>query len=115
MAIQAEQHLLTVDASSPYFALETVTVKAKGDLVKTNYHFTGWDTVQSGGGDSYTGSGSETFIMPASNVILYAQWEVDTKYSVTYNGNGNTGGTAPVECRSNGNSSRSGKHGQRQI
>jgi len=67
------------------------------DLVKTNYHFTGWDTVQSGGGDSYTGSGSETFIMPASNVILYAQWEVDTKYSVTYNGNGNTGGTAPVE------------------
>jgi uncharacterized repeat protein (TIGR02543 family) len=84
-----------VDGSSPYYELETVTVEGKGDLVKANYGFTGWNTASGGGGTAY--APAATFPMPASNVDLYAQWEEDTKYSVTYHGNGNTGGTAPVD------------------
>ena len=33
--------------------------------------------------------------MPAVNIVLYAQWT--PAYTVTYNGNGNTGGTVPVD------------------
>jgi uncharacterized repeat protein (TIGR02543 family) len=35
--------------------------------------------------------------MPASDVTFYAQWEEIPTYNVTYDGNGNTGGTAPVD------------------
>jgi uncharacterized repeat protein (TIGR02543 family) len=85
-----------VDASSPYYAGETVTVKGPGDLAKENHTFTGWNSEADGSGTAY----GSTFTMPAANVILYAQWTEDAKYTVTYNGNGNTGGTAPVDASS---------------
>jgi hypothetical protein len=36
--------------------------------------------------------------MGAANVTLFAQWTAVPTYTVTYNGNGNTGGTAPVDA-----------------
>ena len=58
------------DTLSPYYAGVTVTVLDQGSMVKTNYHFTGW---KNGGGTDY--DPTDTFTMPAANVVLYAQWE----------------------------------------
>ena len=55
-------------------------------MAKANYHFTGW---KNGGGTAY--APGDKFNMPTSDVVLYAQWEEDTKYSVTYDANGGTG------------------------
>ena len=84
-----------VDGSSPYYAGVEVTVLAQGTMVKANYGFTGWNTESDGTGTAY--APAATFDMPASNVTLYAQWSEDTKYTVTYHGNGSTGGTVPVD------------------
>ena len=78
-----------------YNITDTVTVLGNtGSLVKTGYTFAGWNTAANGSGISY--SGGDTFAMGSSNVTLYAQWTEKT-YSVTYDGNGNTGGTVPVD------------------
>ena len=67
-----------VDPSSPYESGATVTVLGNtGDLTRindggTSYYFTGWNTKTDGSGSAQA-EGS-TFIMGASNVILYAQW-----------------------------------------
>jgi uncharacterized repeat protein (TIGR02543 family) len=69
-------------------------------LALTGYTFAGWCSTDNATdptgctGTSY--SAADTFTMPASNVTLYAQWTADT-YTVTYSGNGSTGGTAPVD------------------
>jgi uncharacterized repeat protein (TIGR02543 family) len=60
------------DGSSPYFEGVEVTVLDENDMVKTNYHFTGW---KNGGGTDY--AAGDKFNMPPSNVILYAQWVAD--------------------------------------
>ena len=39
---------------------------------------------------------ARTFIMGSANVTLYAVW-VEKLYKITYFGNGNTGGTVPVD------------------
>ena len=61
------------DGSSPYYAGVEVTVLGQGTMLKTNYTFTGWNTAALGGGTAYAPGAK--FNMPASNVILYAQWE----------------------------------------
>jgi uncharacterized protein (TIGR02145 family)/uncharacterized repeat protein (TIGR02543 family) len=77
----------------------SVTVKANtGNLVKTSYTFAGWNTAADGSGTSY--SGAATFTMGTANVTLYAKWTQNPTYTVTYNGNGNTGGTAPADANS---------------
>ena len=83
------------DPSSPYLAGATVTVLGNtGSLVKTGYTFAGWNTQADGLGTSY--SPAVTFAIGAANVTLYAEWTINS-YSVTYDGNGNTGGTAPTD------------------
>ena len=84
-----------VDAISPYLSDATVTVLGNtGSLVKTGYTFNGWNTAADGGGASY--APAATFAMGSSNVILYAQWTAND-YTVTYNGNTNTGGSVPTD------------------
>ncbi len=67
-----------VDPSSPYEYGATVTVLGNtGDLTRindggTSYRFTDWN-IKADGSGAYYMEGS-TFIMGASNVILYAQW-----------------------------------------
>ena len=86
-----------VDGSSPYNAGSTVTVLGNsGSLAKTGFTFAGWNTAANGTGTSY--SPTTTFTINA-NATLYAQWLSDapTTYTVTYFGNTNTSGTAPVD------------------
>jgi uncharacterized repeat protein (TIGR02543 family) len=66
-----------------------------GTLLKTGFEFYGWNTAANGSGTAYPVT-SNGFTMPASNVTLYAQWvNTSTNYTLTYNGNGSTGGSVP--------------------
>lgn len=64
---------------------------------REGYTFTGWKT-ESSSGTSYEPEGTITGI--SSNITLYAQWSLGTLYSVTYNGNGATSGSVPVDLSS---------------
>ncbi len=66
-----------------------------GNLVKAGYSFSGWNWLPDGSGTTYTQA--QTFTMGSANVILYARWTANPTYTVTYNGNGNTGGSVPVD------------------
>ena len=86
-----------VDGLSPYNPGSTVTILGNtGSLVRISpYVFSGWNTAANGSGTSY--SPTNTFIINA-NTSLYAQWiDVQPTYTLTYDGNGNTGGTPPVD------------------
>ena len=81
--------------ATAYSSGATVTVKGNtGSLVKTGYAFGGWNTQADGNGTNYA-AGSGTFSISA-NTTLYAKW--NPTYTVTYNGNGNTGGSAPTDA-----------------
>lgn len=81
--------------SSEYKAGASVTVSGPGTMTRSGYTFAGWNTVANGSGTAYMGG--VTLVMPAANVTLYAQWTTNPTYKVTYYGNGNTGGTVPVD------------------
>ncbi|MHC0037605.1 InlB B-repeat-containing protein [Pseudoneobacillus sp. C159] len=67
---------------------DTVTVLGNtGNLQKTGYSFTNWNSVANGTGTTYPATGSGTLTMPGSNITLYAQWKPNT-YTVTYNPDG---------------------------
>ncbi len=83
-----------IDGSSPYNFGSNVTVAGQGTLTKTNYNFTGWNTLADGTGTPYAPAAVISGI--SSDITLFAQWAIIT-YTVTYNGNTNTGGTAPVD------------------
>ncbi|MDL2212262.1 InlB B-repeat-containing protein [Erysipelotrichaceae bacterium OttesenSCG-928-M19] len=85
---------IPLDTNSPYDPDSTVTVLGKGDLEKTNWTFTGWNTKADGSGSAYVAG--DTFTI-TEHTILYAQWTENAKYNITYDGNTNTGGTAPTD------------------
>ena len=89
------------DSSSPYAAGATVTVLGAGGITRTGYTFAGWNTQAGGGGTAF--SASSTFSINA-NTTLYAQWTINT-YTISYNGHGNDGGTAPIGGTYNYNTS----------
>ena len=75
---------------------DTVTVPGNtGNLVKAPFSFVGWNTASDGGGINY--AQGQTFKMGSSNVILYAKWTINPTYTVTYSGNGATGGSVPID------------------
>ncbi|MDR0503000.1 MAG: InlB B-repeat-containing protein [Treponema sp.] len=69
----------------------SITLPLQGTLVKTGNIFRGWNTAADGSGISYAAGSSYTV---TDRDILYANWAPPP--TVTYNGNGNTGGTAPA-------------------
>ncbi|WP_172674127.1 InlB B-repeat-containing protein [Syntrophomonas palmitatica] len=80
--------------SNQYYQNDTVTVIGNtGSLVKTGFGFTGWNTAADGSGDAY--NADSTFAMGTANITLYAQWA--PVYTVTYDGNGSTGGSVPMD------------------
>ncbi|MDR1291822.1 MAG: InlB B-repeat-containing protein [Clostridiales Family XIII bacterium] len=81
-----------MDGQSPYLNGSTVTVLGPGSLTRANYTFTGWAATPSGGVQYTPG---QTFNIMGS-VTLYAVWSENAKYTLSYNGNGNTGGAAPA-------------------
>ena len=75
---------------------QTVTILGNsGSLVKTNYTFTGWNTLANGTGTTYTQG--QILIMPSTNITLYAKWTANPVYTVTYYGNGSGGGSVPTD------------------
>src|SRR5690606_32889223 len=70
-------------------------MKNTGLLVRTGYTFAGWNTAADGSGTDY--APSAFFDMGTSSVTLYAQWTKNPTYTVAYDGNGSTGGTAPTD------------------
>ena len=61
---------------------------------RTGHTFSGWNTVVNGSGTSYSWDGTtfatSSFVMPGSDVFLFAQWSVNS-YQVTYGANGGAG------------------------
>ncbi len=78
--------------SKKYAQNDSVTLAGNtGGLTKTGYTFGGWAT-------SPTGSAISSHTMMSENVVFYAVWKAAPKtYTVTYNGNGNDGGTVPTD------------------
>jgi uncharacterized repeat protein (TIGR02543 family) len=74
---------------------ESVTIAGPGTLVRSGYTFAGWNTLANGAGTAY--AAGSTLIMGSADVNLYAQWDLIPTYSVTYLGNGSTGGSVPVD------------------
>ena len=71
----------------------TATVQTNsGNLVKTGFAFTGWNTAENRTGTEY--QPGDTFTMKSDTRTLYAQWAA-VQCALRYNGNGNTGGSAP--------------------
>jgi uncharacterized delta-60 repeat protein/uncharacterized repeat protein (TIGR02543 family) len=74
----------------------TVTVLGNiGILEKNGYSFVGWNTKADGSGSTYRPG--QSFPMGTANVILYAMWSENLGYTVTYDGNGATGGEVPID------------------
>ena len=85
------------DGSSPYAAGAVVTVlDNSGLLIRDGFIFAGWNTAADGSGVPFLPG--MAFPMPDSAVTLYAMW-VPT-FVVTYDANGSTGGTVPVDASS---------------
>jgi len=85
--------------STTYQQGQTVTVLGNmGSLCESNCSLVGWNTKADGTGSTY--AQGQTFTMGSASVTLYAKWTADPTYTVTYNGNGSTGGAVPVDTTS---------------
>ena len=85
------------DGSSPYTHSATVTVLGAGTMTRTGFNFIGWNTASDGSGTNYSPAATFTIY---DNTTLYAKWLPNTLVTLTYDGNGNTGGSAPVDANS---------------
>ena len=74
---------------SHVFGATVTTASGNAPLALTGFRFIGWNDRADGSGTTYVAGG--TFAMPASNVILYAQW-IDATVQIAYNANGGSGG-----------------------
>ena len=75
-------------------ANENCSLRSNG-FTKTGYSFDGWYDAKSGG------SKYENTTKLTNNITVYAHWKINT-YTITYNGNGNTGGsTNKTDCNYN--------------
>ncbi len=83
-----------VDASTYRQGTLVTVLGNSGSLVKTGYAFAGWNTMTDGSGTNY--AAGATLTMGSANLVLYAKWA--PTYTVTYDGNGSTGGTVPVDA-----------------
>jgi len=87
-----------IDANSPYTSGSAVTVLGNtGNLTKTGYTFSGWNTLANGTGTAYAAGSTLTLL---TNTTLYAQWTTLPTYTVSYIGDGSTGGAAPTDANS---------------
>ena len=69
-----------------------------GTLAETGRAFRSWNTQANGAGATYLPG--QILVMGSANVALYAQYAAVAGIRVTYDGNGATGGTVPVDSNS---------------
>lgn len=94
-SINATSGTTPVDANTYEEGVTVVLKTNSGNLTRSGYNFKGWNTNNDGSGTSYSAGAS--ILMPAQNVVLYADWQLIPTYTVTYNGNYYTSGTLPVD------------------
>jgi uncharacterized repeat protein (TIGR02543 family) len=72
-----------------------VSLPDKGNLNSAGNIFVGWNENSEGGGITYSAGAS---IIVTQNMVFYAQWLMGSapQYTVSFNANGATSGTAPV-------------------
>jgi len=85
-------------ASQTVYRGISITVPGQGTLSFSGKTFGGWNTQSNGGGTNYTFGATFTV---TENVTLYAKWNISSSpitqtYTVTFNANGATSGTAPA-------------------
>jgi len=85
------------DGSSPYTHGATATVLGAGTMTRAGFNFIGWNTAADDSGTSYAESATFTI---RDNATLYARWLPTTLVTLTYDGNGSTGGSAPTDANS---------------
>ena len=76
---------------------ETLTISSNAPT-RTGYTFAGWNTKSDGTGTNYSAGSSYT---TNGALTLYAKWTVNT-YTVSYNGNGSTGGSTSAQTKTYG-------------
>ena len=82
--------------SNKYLAGSPVAVAGNtGSLSLTGSTFAGWNTQANGLGTTY--SAGSSFTMGSANVNLYAVWTSLPTYTITYNANGASSGTVPID------------------
>ncbi len=81
------------DSQSSYVGGSALTLKSNtGNLTKTGYLLSGWNTAANGSGTAY--AIGQTNVTLSAGVTLYAQW-LGATYVVLYTGNGSTSGSTP--------------------
>jgi uncharacterized repeat protein (TIGR02543 family) len=68
-----------------------------GSLSKSGFSFGGWNTLANGSGTTYAAGAA---ISSSSDVLLYAVWSVLPTFTITYDDNGATTGTAAISVQS---------------
>ena len=83
--------------STEYLENESAVIQAEGTLEKTGYTFSGWNTTADGMGTDYA---VDAVVVMRGDITLYAKWSENPPvpvYTITYDGNGHTSGTAPID------------------
>ena len=68
----------------------TETIASENGFSKTGYDFTGWNTKADGKGTAYAVGSIIPSHVAGTTLTLYAQWEMERKYSVNFNAQGGT-------------------------
>ena len=76
-----------------YYGMIAVQAADHGSLARTGFTFGGWNTAADGKGTAYQPG---DMVMSNENITLYAQWK-NTVLRITYDSNGATSGSAPVD------------------
>ena len=88
----------TVTSAATFIFGNSYSIAQKGTMGKSGYTFAGWTTAANGSGTLYANgtdsiASSTATYSAAANLNLYAKWTADV-YTITYNVNGATTGTA---------------------
>jgi hypothetical protein len=79
-------------ASQTVYSGISITLPSRGTLAYSGKTFGGWNTQTNGGGTNYPAGAVYTV---TGNVTLYAKWQSEIQYTVTYHTNG-ASGTPPA-------------------
>jgi uncharacterized repeat protein (TIGR02543 family) len=81
-------------ASQTVYSGISITVPNQGTLTYSGKTFGGWNTQSNGGGVNYLAGAMFTL---SGNVTLYAKWQSEIQYTVTFNANGANGTVPPSQ------------------